>query len=107
MYDEMYKECRDYAQNIADELRSLYNGEKVEDNESLADYICDRTLDIEYTLDSSKELIGVTLYITLGGPTAYIDTRWNKVVCSWGSCSASVDFDSDISEYINDYFNIE
>lgn len=107
MLDEMYIECRDYAQNIADELRSLYNGEAVEDNESLADYLCDRVLDIEYTLDSRKELIGVTLYVTLGGPTAYIDTRRNEVVCSWGNGSASIPYDSDISEYINDYFNIE
>ena len=61
-------ECTEYARSIANDLCNLYDGETVDECESLYDYIAD-VLDVEYTLDSGKHLIGVNLYVTLGGPT--------------------------------------
>ena len=107
----MKNECRDYARRIADELKALYHmdsdeREKLEedgDTASLYDYIAD-ALDIEYTLDSNRELIGVRLYVTLGGPTAWIDTRNGEAVCAWGVDKESAWIPSEICDEINDYF---
>lgn len=71
---------------------------------SIGDYINENALDIEYVLNSNKELIGVTIYVTLGGPTCYIDTRHSCVVCHWGLDEATVPIDNDTSEGINFYF---
>lgn len=70
---------------------------------SVIDYLED-ALDIEYTLDSRKNLIGVNIYVTLGGPTCWIDTRRSCVVCRWGNEEGIAYFDSDISEEINVYY---
>ena len=46
---------------------------------SMYDYM-DDVLEVEYTIDSRREYIGARLYVTLGGPTVYIDTR-DQMVC--------------------------
>ena len=70
---------------------------------SIIDYF-DDALDIEYTLNSNFDLVGVNIYVTLGGPTCWIDTARSCVVCHWGLDEATVYFDSNISSEINDYF---
>lgn len=104
----MYNECKEYAMSIANELSAYYSGEKLtEDNEqaSLYDYVAENALDVEYTLDSSKRLIGVCIYVTLGGPTCWIDTRRNTVTCHWGSDSAEVYIDNDLSDELTECYN--
>lgn len=96
-------ECTEYAKNIADDLERLYDGETVDECESLYDYIAD-TLDVEYTLDSGKNLIGVNLYVTLGGPTCWIDTRRQEVVCHWGTESGRWSISGRVCDEINEYF---
>lgn len=107
----MKNDAFEYAKRIADELKNLYYNEPDEDNEdeaeTLADYLAD-ALDVEYTLNSCRECIGVRVYVTLGGPTCWIDTRWNTVECVWGGEDrATVYIDSDISDYINELFPVE
>ena len=107
----MKNECKEYAQNIANELKALYNmdddeREKLEEDGEPSDiygYIAD-ALDVEYTLDSNRELIGVRLYVTLGGPTAWIDTRNGEAVCAWGGDKESAWIPSEICDEINEYF---
>lgn len=101
----MKNECINYAKNIRDDLNKLYNGESVEECESLFDYLAENALDIEYTLNSAKALIGVRIYVTLGGPTCWIDTRNGEVVCSWGTDRAAAWLASEICEEINAYFS--
>ena len=100
------KELQNYVDNIAKELKEIYNGEQVnEDDEeiTLFDYVND-SLDIEYTLDSRRNLLGVRLWMTLGGPNIYIDTRGGEVVGHWGSDCARAWVPSEICEEITSYF---
>ncbi len=100
------KELQNYVDIIAMELKEIYNGEQINDEgetTSLYDYISE-VLDIEYTLSSSKELIGVKLWVTLGGPNIYIDTRAGEIVGHWGSDSARAWVPSEICEEITGYF---
>ena len=64
----MKNECTKYAESIRNDLNKLFDGETVDECESLIDYLGENALDIEYTLNSQKELIGVRIYVTLGGP---------------------------------------
>ena len=100
----MKNECTKYAESIRNDLNKLFAGETVEECESLIDYLCENALDIEYTLNSQKELIGVRIYVTLGGPTCWIDTRNGEVVCAWGSDKESAWLASEVCEEINSYF---
>ena len=99
----MKNECREYAETIRNDINSLYEGETVDGCENLWDYIAD-ALDVEYTLNSQRELIGVRVYVTLGGPNCWIDTRGGEVVCAWGSDKASAWLASEVCEEINSYF---
>lgn len=86
----MKKECREYAQRVAEEIEAIYNGgEKI----SLYDYVAD-ALDFEVVLTSMKTVKSVRLYVTLGGPTCYVDTELHSVVCAWGG---------DLEEYALDW----
>ena len=84
----MEKECRKYAQRVAAEIEAIYNGTTEEENDdgekmSLYDYVSD-ALDFEVILTSMKTVKSIRLYITLGGPTCYVDTELHAVVCAWG-----------------------
>lgn len=101
------KELQKYVDNVAKELKDIYNGNQTNDEGepmTLYDYISD-VLDIEYTLNCSKELIGVRLWVTLGGPNIYIDTRAGEVVGHWGTDSARAWVPSEICEEITSYFD--
>ena len=56
------------------------------------------------TLNSQRELIGVRVYVTLGGPTCWIDTRNGEVVCAWGTDRESAWLASEVCDEINSYF---
>ncbi len=93
-----------------EELKALYEGfeddeyERRQDkgeNVDLLDYIGD-VVDTEYILDSNFTLIGARLFVALGGPTIWVDTRDNEVVGSWGTEKVTRWLPSEIAEEIND-----
>lgn len=84
----MKKECREYAQRVAEEIEAIYNGTTEEENDdgekmSLYDYVAN-ALDFKIVLTSTKTIKDIRLYVTLGGPTCYVDTELYAVVCAWG-----------------------
>lgn len=123
-------ENKKYVNDIREELRAYYDGrmfavdgnepEEIERSEAEAleesgatveelssyDYLND-VLDVEYILDSSFRLIGVKLYITLGGPTVWIDTRLHTVELRWGGDSETAYLDAEICEEINAVYEDE
>ena len=99
----MKNERREYAEMIRNDINSLYEGKTVGEYESLWDYVAD-ALDVEYTLNRSRELVGVRVYVTLGGPTCWIDTRNGEVVCAWGFDKGSAWLASEVCGEINSYF---
>ena len=98
----MEKECREYAQHVAEEIEAIYNGTTEEENDdgekmSLYDYVSD-ALDFEVVLTSMKTVKSIRLYITLGGPTCYVDTELHSVVCVWGGDREEYALDWDVCD---------
>lgn len=107
----MYNENMEYCKRIVTELKQHYNGEIVNDDGeilSLYDYISD-VLDYEYTIDSQLNYRACRIYVTLGGPTVWIDTYNKSVELRWANESATYYIPSDIIEEIDDimeeYYN--
>lgn len=105
----LYKcpECEEITEqkDLSDDLICQNCSEKLGESEPLTlyDYFND-FLDVEYIIDSSGNYIGSKIYITLGGPTVWIDTRTAEVRLRWASESASYPIDFDIRDEIDSIF---
>ena len=109
----MMNELKKYVDGIRDELKSLYElditdeerEEREENGEpcSMYDYFND-VLDIEYTIDSSGEYLGARVYVTLGGPNVWIDTREGYVKGAWGTDREESWIPSEINDEIDEIF---
>ena len=107
--EELTRMCQD----IREELNALYEAdytdeereEKEESGEAydLYSYFSD-PLDYEYTISSRGDFLGVKVWLTLGGPNIWIDTRTGYVEGRWGSDSACAWVASEICEEINSMF---
>lgn len=111
----MEKECREYAKHVAEEIEAIYNGTTEEENEdgeemSLYDYVAD-ALDFSAIVSSQKTIQSVRLYVTLGGPTCYVDTELHSVVCAWGGDREEYPLDWDacdeLENIIAEYMEME
>ena len=104
----MKKECREYAKHVAEEIEAIYNGTTEEENDdgekmTLYDYVAD-ALDFSAIVSSQKTIQSIRLYVTLGGPNCWIDTRNGEVVCAWGTDRWSAWLAPEICEEIDSYF---
>ena len=100
----MKNEYFEYARRVADELEKYAAGTVTDDDGeplSMWDYVAD-ALDIEYTVDSHKNYLGARIYVTLGGPTVWIDTREKAVEFRWGTDSATALLGYDAAEQLDD-----
>lgn len=104
-------ENRKYCKNIAEELQSIYNGEvKNDDGETMTlyDYMSD-ILDFEYTVTSRKEYKSVKIWVTLGGPSVWIDTSDSYIRLAWGNQREEYPLAYEVCDEINaifkEYFN--
>ena len=101
-------EMFEYVKRIRDELEAVYNGTTDETNEdgepeTMYDYFAD-PLDYEFTVNSSGEYLGVRVYVTLGGPNVWIDTRRGEIAGAWGADRADIWLPSEIAEEIDSIF---
>lgn len=107
------KELKEMLESIRGELEELYNGnwtdEEREEREEngdpcdLYEYFYD-VLDIEYTISSRGDYLGASIWITLGGPNIWIDTRENEIKGRWGSDAVNIWLPSEISNEIDAIF---
>lgn len=111
----MEKECRAYAKRVAEEIEAIYNGTTEEENDdgekmSLYDYVAD-ALDFSAVVSSQKTIESIRLYVTLGGPTCYVDTEMHAVVCAWGGYREeyALDWDAcdELENIIAEYMEME
>lgn len=111
----MKNECREYAQHVAAEIEAIYNGTTEEENDdgekmSLYDYVAN-ALDFSAIVSSQKTIQSVRLYVTLGGPTCYVDTELHAVVCAWGGDREEylLDWDAcdELESIITEYMEME
>lgn len=85
--------------DICDQLKML---ERIGAS-NLYEYFND-CLDVEYTIDSRGDYIGVCIWVGLGGPNIWIDTRDRAVKLAWGSDRAEWGISSDIADEIDEIF---
>lgn len=113
--EKMKKECREYAQRVAEKIEAIYNGTTEEENDdgekmNLYNYVAD-ALDFSAIVSSQKTIQSVRLYVTLGGPTCYIDTELHAVVCACGTDKEEYPLDWDacdkIENIIAEYMQME
>ena len=100
------KELQNYVESIRKELTAIYNGERTNDDGeqmTVYDYFYD-ALDVEYTYASTGELLGVRVYVTLGGPNVWVDTRAGEISGAWGTDRAAAWLPSEIASEIVDMF---
>lgn len=71
------------------------------DYRGLYDFIND-ALDVEVTRGLSGDYRGAKLYMTVGGPTIWVDTRTGFVEGRWATDSCSKWVDSDAIDELND-----
>lgn len=81
-----------------------YDGSDNLEQYTLCDWIQENVLDVQYICDSMRRMIDVRVYVTLGGPTCWIDTESCCVKLTWGTESASYGLDWDTCDGIRDYF---
>lgn len=95
---------REYCKRIAKEIESYVNGEITDDDGetlSLCDWI-DDVLDFEFVVDSQKNYVSAKIYVTLGGPTVWVDTVEKAVKLAWGADREEYPIAWDAVEQLND-----
>lgn len=101
------EELKKYCAGIVAELSAIFDGTTEEVNEdgeqmSFYDYFHKNVLDGEICRNiNTNNYSGCLLYVTLGGPTVWIDTIRNEVAGAWGSSTDSVWLPSEICSEIN------
>lgn len=64
----------------------------------------DDYLDVEYTINSNGDYLGACIWIGLGGPNIWIDTRDREIKLAWGNERASWGIASDTANEIDEIF---
>jgi hypothetical protein len=112
MRTETERENFEYCKRIAEELEQYINGEIVDDETgeelTLYDYFND-VLDMEFIINSDLSYRAVKVYVTLGGPTVWIDTYTCCIELRWANESARYGLSSDtinaIDEVWEEYYD--
>jgi len=94
---EREKENKEYCKRVVDEMVELYE-------QGILTVYFDDVLDLEYIVNRQKEFVSVKVFVTLGGPTCWIDTHEKKVKLTWGNEKASWCIPSDVCDYIDEIF---
>jgi len=90
------------VEDYNDLCEQLQRAERIGAN-NLYEYF-DDPLDIEYTIDSSGDYLGACIWVGLGGPNVWIDTRDRAVKLAWGSERAEWGILSDTAAEIDEIF---
>ena len=69
---------------------------------SLYDYMAD-ILDYDFRIDSQREFSGIRVFVTLGGPSCWIDTERRTVELRWGGESACYGLLSDTVDTVEEW----
>lgn len=103
----------EYCKRIAKELEQYIKGDIFDDvtgeQLSIYDYFSD-ILDFEFLIDSQMNYKAIKVYVTLGGPTVWIDTYTKCIELRWANEKASYFLNDDtineIDLYWEEYYNM-
>ena len=97
-------ENREYCKRVVEEIEEYAAGKMVDDDGNelgLYDYLVD-ALDYEFTIDSLKKYKAAKIWVTLGGPNVWIDTKERAVKLAWGTDREEYPLTYDICDEINE-----
>lgn len=72
----------------------------------LYDWLAD-ALDVEYTVDNDLDYKAAKIYVTLGGPTVWVDTADRAVKLAWGTDREEYPLDWDTSAHLDEVLEDE
>lgn len=72
----------------------------------LYDWLAD-ALDVEYTVDNNLDYKAAKIYVTLGGPTVWVDTADRAVKLAWGTDRGEYPLDGDTSAHLDEVLEDE
>ncbi len=120
MSKESENQCMNYAKELAKDIELIADGKMWynEDDENrsekqetedyremtMEDYV-NNCLDVTYLINRNKEYESVRVYMTLGGPTVYIDTQTSSVIVHWGSQQVEYGLSNEATEQIDNIFS--
>ena len=98
------KALRRMMEDIKQDLTLVYAGELQSENPiDLWDYFRN-VLDWDYRVDRYHELLSVRVWLTVGGPSIWIDTETESIHGAWGYDKAKIPIASELSEAIFEVF---
>ena len=102
----MKNENRQYLLGVNEDLEKYFEGIENEDGDvvGIFDYLDEEVLDFEITIDSRCTYQSCKVYLTLGGPTVWIDTANRSLNIAWGTDNDSIYIENAISDWIDMYY---
>jgi hypothetical protein len=99
----MSNDLQNHVQHIVDTIQNGLDSIEREDEGQFPmdglEYLSD-ALDIEYIVNSSREVLGARILVSFGGPNIWINTRTKQVEGYWWGNSC-------IMSYNNDAFHLD
>ena len=99
--------CIQYIKDVRDDLEAIYRGEAIDPDSGKTldfyDYF-DDALDWDYTIDREKRYSSVKVWIAVGGPNVWIDTRDAYVRIAWGYTREELPIPYSIRDEIDEVF---
>lgn len=74
--------------------------------ENFGDEFNNNLLDYDFRIDARKNLVGARFFVTLGGPTVWIDTESGTLSGSWGAGKESVLLSGELRDFMEDYASL-
>lgn len=86
---------------IDEDLRAMCEA-VVTDIDDDPNEVIDEALDIEFTTNAQREVLGAKIYVTVGGPLVYVDTQERTVEGRWGNAEISLSYYPEAGSRIDD-----
>lgn len=96
---EIEEAVRDEYDELKEQLKEVEDAGASD----LYEYFAD-CLDVEYTIDSRGDYLGVCVWVCVGGPGIWVDTRERAVKLAWGGDRAEWGINSDTADAIDGIF---
>lgn len=99
----MKNENKQYLERVKEEILEYYNGKTDDDGNELGlyDYISTQVLDNRYIIEGNLEYRSCELFITLGGPTVWIETESKTLQIRWGGEKDELYLGSDVCDELD------
>ena len=102
-YDKAYAEYEQAHDEWEAECDELHDQISEAEDETISGYFED-VLNLSYIVDANKDYESVRAWVTVGGPSIYVDTDECAVILNWGGTHAECGIRYDTRDAIDDYF---